>query len=202
MQKIKTLLDFVGRSCVSELTVSDADTTVVIRNPARQAAVSLEISAPVRAKPSAAEPARLNDQAQGQLVRASTAGIVHQSSGPGSTPIVTEGSQVEVGQALCIVEAMKVFTTISMRACPIRQRSASMTPAIFEYPPNVGKCCKHRFRHSYLLGLGPKNRMVALVYQGYRCLWLSNRSPQIKSFWHYFIMAICSACRTWPPDFR
>lgn len=113
LQKIKMLLDFVGRSCVSELTISDAETTVVIRNPARQAAVSLEISAPVRAEPSAAEPARLDDQAQGQLVRASSLGIVHQSSTPGSAPIVTEGNQVEVGQTLCIVEAMKVFTTIS-----------------------------------------------------------------------------------------
>lgn len=113
LQKIKTLLDFVGRSRVSELTVSDADTTVIIRNPVREAAANPERLTVAQATPSTAEPEKLDDQAQGQLVRASTAGIVHQSNSPGSAPMVAEGDQVEVGQALCIVEAMKVFTTIS-----------------------------------------------------------------------------------------
>ncbi|MBV7520520.1 acetyl-CoA carboxylase biotin carboxyl carrier protein subunit [Ensifer sp. ENS12] len=111
LQKIKTLLDFVGRSRVSELTVSDADTTVVIRNPARVA--NLEIPTTVQATPSTVESPRLDDQPQTQLVRASTSGIVHQSTSPGSAPMVAAGEPVEVGQALCIVEAMKVFTTIS-----------------------------------------------------------------------------------------
>jgi len=108
LQKIKTLLDFVGRSRVSELAVSDADTTVVIRKPVRDAAVNQEIPTAV-----AGEPARLDDRPQTQLVRASTSGIVHRSNSPGSAPIVAEGDAVDVGQALCIVEAMKVFTTIS-----------------------------------------------------------------------------------------
>ena len=112
LQKIKTLLDFVGRSRVSELTVSDADTTIVIRNPVRDAAANQEIATAAQAL-STDEPARLDDRPQTQLVRASTSGIVHRSNSPGSAPIVAEGDAVEVGQALCIVEAMKVFTTIS-----------------------------------------------------------------------------------------
>lgn len=113
LQKIKTLLDFVGRSRVSELTVSDADTTVVIRNPAREAAAKVDIPTPEGGELSTVKPASLDDQPPTQLVRASTSGIVHQSNSPGAAPIVVVGDQVEVGQALCIVEAMKVFTTVS-----------------------------------------------------------------------------------------
>jgi acetyl-CoA carboxylase biotin carboxyl carrier protein len=113
LHKIKTLLDFVGRSRVSELTVSDADTTVVIRNPVREVAANPERPTAAQSTPSTDDPVKLDEQVQAQLVRASTSGIVHQSNSPGSAPMVAEGDEVEVGQALCIVEAMKVFTTIS-----------------------------------------------------------------------------------------
>ncbi|WDZ79370.1 acetyl-CoA carboxylase biotin carboxyl carrier protein subunit (plasmid) [Ensifer adhaerens] len=113
LQKIKTLLDFVGRSRVSELTVSDAETTVVIRNPVRETGANQGTATAVQATPSTVDAARLDDHPQTQIVRASTSGIVHRSNSPGSAPLVAAGDPVEVGQALCIVEAMKVFTTIS-----------------------------------------------------------------------------------------
>jgi acetyl-CoA carboxylase biotin carboxyl carrier protein len=112
LHKIKTLLDFVGRSRVSELTVSEAGTTVVIRNPSRAAAGGQEAAALHSEEHSQNEPIVIEDQAQSQLVRTCLTGIVHQSHSPGTAPLVAVGDLVEVGQALCIVEAMKVFTTV------------------------------------------------------------------------------------------
>lgn len=111
LEKIKTLLDFVGRSRVSELTVSEAGTTVVIRNPSRMAAAGHE---PVAAEPfQAAAPAEAGGQNETGLVRSAMAGVLHQAASPGAAPLVAVGDAVEAGQALCIVEAMKVFTTVS-----------------------------------------------------------------------------------------
>jgi acetyl-CoA carboxylase biotin carboxyl carrier protein len=113
LQKIKTLLDFVGRSRVSELTVSEAGTTVIIRNSSREPAVEQEAPPQRREEPFLAEPAAVEDQAQSRLVHASLTGVVHQSHSPGAAPLVAVGDAVEAGQALCIVEAMKVFTTVA-----------------------------------------------------------------------------------------
>ncbi|UDF32303.1 UNVERIFIED_ORG: acetyl-CoA carboxylase biotin carboxyl carrier protein (plasmid) [Roseateles sp. XES5] len=116
LEKIKTLLDFVGRSHVSELTVSEAGTTIVIRNACRTASMdpttpTLELPASPASTP--IEPARHKDTADAQLVRSAIAGVLHQAASPGSAPLVAVGDLVEMGQALCIVEAMKVFTTVS-----------------------------------------------------------------------------------------
>lgn len=107
LEKIKTLLDFVGRSRVSELTVSEAGTTVVVRNSSRTAAAGHE---PVAAEPFHAEAGGQNETG---LVRSAMAGVLHQAASPGAAPLVAVGDAVEAGQALCIVEAMKVFTTVS-----------------------------------------------------------------------------------------
>ena len=107
LQKIKTLLDFVGRSGVSELTVSEAGTTIIVRNP------------PTSSQPTPAtqwESARIapapEEQSDRSYVHAPLSGVVHQSNSPGAAPLVAAGDAIEAGQALCIVEAMKVFTTV------------------------------------------------------------------------------------------
>ena len=103
LQKIKTLLDFVGRSRVSELTVSEAGTTIVIRNAAQEAVPA----GPAPAAAQAAEPA------DARLVRSAMSGVLHRAQSPGAAPLIAEGDVVEAGQPLCIIEAMKVFTTVS-----------------------------------------------------------------------------------------
>lgn len=107
LQKIKTLLDFVGRSGVSELTVSEAGTTIIVRNPPAS-------SQPTPATQWGAQiaPATPEEQPDRSYVHAPLSGVVHQSNSPGAAPLVAAGDAIEAGQALCIVEAMKVFTTV------------------------------------------------------------------------------------------
>ena len=115
LEKIKTLLDFVGRSRISELTVSEAGTTVVIRNSSPTAETGHAPAVPSPASPvsAPAEPAGRNHEADKRLVRSALAGVLHQAASPGAAPLIALGDRVEAGQALCIVEAMKVFTTVS-----------------------------------------------------------------------------------------
>lgn len=115
LEKIKTLLDFVGRSRVSELTVSLAGTTVIIRNAPHTAGIEHISSAPALPASSAStlvEVGQQNDEADAGLVRSAMAGVLHQATNPGSVPLIAVGDAVEAGQPLCIVEAMKVFTTV------------------------------------------------------------------------------------------
>ncbi|WP_411036871.1 acetyl-CoA carboxylase biotin carboxyl carrier protein [Shinella sp. BYT-45] len=113
LEKIKSLLDFVGRSRVSELTVSEAGTTVVIRNPLQPAASGDEPASGGPQASATVAPGEKNEQADDRLVRSAIAGVLHRSASPGAAPLIAVGDPVEIGQALCIVEAMKVFTTVS-----------------------------------------------------------------------------------------
>ncbi|KAA3507752.1 acetyl-CoA carboxylase biotin carboxyl carrier protein subunit [Agrobacterium vitis] len=108
LDKIKTLIDFVGQSRISELSVTENGTTVRISHyaQAQDAAVTGQ-------KDSVAE--QTNPSASGSANTVSTPvfGIFHRAPNPGATPFVSVGDQVEVGQSLFIIEAMKVFNTIA-----------------------------------------------------------------------------------------
>jgi acetyl-CoA carboxylase biotin carboxyl carrier protein len=73
--------------------------------PAAPAAVSGE-AAPA---PPAAEPGRGEDL---HLIKSPIVGTYYEGSNPGAEPFVKIGDMVEVGQVLCIIEAMKLMNEI------------------------------------------------------------------------------------------
>ncbi|MBB4480543.1 acetyl-CoA carboxylase biotin carboxyl carrier protein [Rhizobium etli] len=113
LSKIKTLIDFVGRSNITELTVTEKDVTVRIfrASPAEATAVqppqkpesTIDL---VSDAPSSAEKASY-------AVKAPVFGVLHRAPAPGEPPFVSIGDAVEEGQTLFIIEAMKVFNTIA-----------------------------------------------------------------------------------------
>lgn len=117
LQKIKTLIEFVGRSHISELVVSQDGTTVRISNGISRQATAAEDSAVVRQQP--ARSPVVKDAVAGEgdkgglMVVAPVFGLLHRSPSPGAPPFVKVGDVVEAGQSLCIIEAMKVFNTVS-----------------------------------------------------------------------------------------
>ena len=116
LETIRTLIEFVGRSRISELTVSEDGTTVRIFN-------ELSKSTPAdttqgRSRQAEATAADKSHEAKsqpsgGQTVKAPVFGVLHRSPNPGAPAFVEVGDVVEAGQSLCIVEAMKVFNTVS-----------------------------------------------------------------------------------------
>ncbi len=120
LRKLKTLIDLVSESNVSELEITEAEGKVRIVKGG-QAVVQQFVAAPMQAAPAAAaQPAAVAPVAElpapaepsGHVVKSPMVGTFYRSSSPGAKPFVELGSQVKEGDTLCIIEAMKILNEI------------------------------------------------------------------------------------------
>jgi acetyl-CoA carboxylase biotin carboxyl carrier protein len=119
LRKLKTLIDLVSESNVSELEITEAEGKVRIVKSAGVAMAAPMVAAPmVMAAPVAATaPAVAAAEAPaaapaGHAVKSPMVGTFYRSSSPGAAPFVQIGSVVKEGDTLCIVEAMKILNEI------------------------------------------------------------------------------------------
>ena len=128
LRKLKTLIDLVSDSNVSELEITEAEGTVRIVKAQPQPIVQyapMPAQAPMpptyyaqaQAAPAviptaepAAQPAPA--AAQGHVLKSPMVGTFYRSSSPGAAPFVDVGDAVKSGQTLCIIEAMKILNEI------------------------------------------------------------------------------------------
>ena len=115
LRKLKTLIDLVSDSNVSELEITEAEGKVRIVKSMGVAAPVMVQQAPLAAAPApvavAAAPAAEAPAAPaapaGHAVKSPMVGTFYRSSSPGAAPFVQIGSVVKEGDTLCIIEAMK-----------------------------------------------------------------------------------------------
>jgi acetyl-CoA carboxylase biotin carboxyl carrier protein len=119
LRKLKTLIDLVSDSNVSELEITEAEGKVrIVKSMGVAAPVVLQQAAPVLAAPLAvaAAPAPeapvVAEVAAGHAVKSPMVGTFYRSSSPGSAPFIQIGSVVKEGDTLCIIEAMKILNEI------------------------------------------------------------------------------------------
>ena len=118
LRKLKTLIDLVSDSNVSELEITEAEGKVrIVKSMGVAAPVVMQqapIAAPVAAAPAAAAPAVAEAPAApvGHAVKSPMVGTFYRSSSPGAAPFVQIGSVVKEGDTLCIIEAMKILNEI------------------------------------------------------------------------------------------
>ena len=122
LRKLKTLIDLVSESNVSELEITEAEGKVrivkgggaVVQQLVAAPVVAAQPAAPaVAAAPAAAETAAAAPAAaQGHTVKSPMVGTFYRSSAPGAKSFVEVGSQVKEGDTLCIIEAMKILNEI------------------------------------------------------------------------------------------
>ena len=124
LRKLKTLIDLVSESNVSELEITEAEGKVRIVKSAGVALVAPAVAAPaalapVMAAPAVAAPSVSPESAApaapvvaGHTVKSPMVGTFYRSSSPGAAPFVQIGSVVKEGDTLCIVEAMKILNEI------------------------------------------------------------------------------------------
>ena len=125
LRKLKTLIDLVSESNVSELEITEAEGKVRIVKSAGVAAVApMAMPAPVAAAPAVAAPVAAAAApapapaeaapaaAAGHAVKSPMVGTFYRSASPGAAPFVQIGSVVKEGETLCIVEAMKILNEI------------------------------------------------------------------------------------------
>ena len=125
LRKLKTLIDLVSESNISELEITEADgkvrivksdggvmqpmmmpaTTMAPPPPATAAAPALAAAAPAAAPAEPAAPA-------GHAVKSPMVGTFYRSSSPGAKAFVEVGSEIKEGEPICIIEAMKIMNEI------------------------------------------------------------------------------------------
>jgi acetyl-CoA carboxylase biotin carboxyl carrier protein len=120
LRKLKTLIDLVSESNISELEIAEADGKVrIVKTPSAQYAVaaspSLPAPAPVVLQAPVAE-AVGPEASSGNVVKSPMVGTFYRSANPGSDPFVEVGSVVKVGEPVCIIEAMKIMNEIETDA--------------------------------------------------------------------------------------
>ncbi|MFM5879042.1 acetyl-CoA carboxylase biotin carboxyl carrier protein [Aeromonas sanarellii] len=121
IRKIKKLIELVEESGIAELEISEGEESVRIsRNFSGQVSVAPQmimpqaaapVAAPVAAAAPAAAPAA-DAAPSGHLMRSPMVGSFYRSSSPEAKPFVEVGQHVNVGDTLCIVEAMKMMNQI------------------------------------------------------------------------------------------
>ena len=123
LRKLKTLIDLVAESGVSELEVTEGEDKVrIVKNPAPIAVPAQQIYAPApaaapaapapAAAPTAPAEAAAPAAPTGHAVKSPMVGTFYRSPTPGADAFVKIGDTVKEGQTLCIIEAMKLLNEI------------------------------------------------------------------------------------------
>ncbi len=111
--RVRDLIKFVEAADVDEVTVEDAGMRITIRKGGRSLADPAFVQpafAPAGQPDSAAAAPAIDDSLH--HVTAPMVGTFYASASPGSPPFVDVGMHVEVGDALCILEAMKLMNEV------------------------------------------------------------------------------------------
>ena len=118
LRKLKTLIDLVSESNISELEITEAEgkVRIVKADPNK---LTHTVYAPVAGVQSAAAPALAVAPIEpvvavetGHAVKSPMVGTFYRSANPGSKPFAEVGDVIKEGQPICIIEAMKIMNEI------------------------------------------------------------------------------------------
>src|SRR3954470_11273644 len=120
LRKLKTLIDLVSESNVSELEITEAEGKVrivkgggaVVQQYAQGPSQSMASQPLAAAAPISPAPAPVAAAPAGHTVKSPMVGTFYRSASPGAKPFVEIGSQVKEGETICIIEAMKILNEI------------------------------------------------------------------------------------------
>ena len=119
LRKLKTLIDLVQSSGISELEITEGEERIRIAKHLTAAPASAMVSMPtpvaahaaVAPAPTlAAEP--IPAPSEGHVMKAPMVGTFYRASSPDASPFVEVGQTVKAGDTLCVIEAMKLMNEI------------------------------------------------------------------------------------------
>jgi acetyl-CoA carboxylase biotin carboxyl carrier protein len=123
LRKLKTLIDLVSDSNITELEITEAEGKVRIVKGAPggaayapsaaavQAPTMTTLAAPPAPAAAAAAPAEVAALPD-KVIKSPMVGTFYRSASPGAKPFVELGDEVKAGQPVCIIEAMKIMNEI------------------------------------------------------------------------------------------
>lgn len=127
LRKLKTLIDLVQNSGISELEISEGEEKIRIAKHMTMAPTTTMVSMPMgqhgmmgtsatSVAPTAAAEAVVPVEPAGHQVKAPMVGTFYRSGSPGAPSFVEVGQTVKKGDTLCIIEAMKLMNEIESDA--------------------------------------------------------------------------------------
>jgi len=119
LRKLKTLIELVESSGIAELEISEGEERVRITRslppgtPAAAQGAQMTASPPALVSSQAiSAPVVAQAESEGHVVKSPMVGTFYRSASPGAKPFVEIGDEVQVGDPLCIIEAMKLMNEI------------------------------------------------------------------------------------------
>ena len=116
IRKVKKLIELLEESGIAEIEIKEGEESVRISRgsattmaPMVQQAVAAPLAAPAAPAPTSEE---TTPALSGHAVRSPMVGTFYRSPSPGAKSFVEEGDRVNVGDTLCIIEAMKMMNQI------------------------------------------------------------------------------------------
>jgi len=150
MQELRELVEFLKANEIAEFDMEQADLKVRIKFAGAPAASGIDLaqlsrlvaSAPAatqvaaQAAPLAAASPAAEAGEKLHEVKSPIVGTFYESPAPGASPFVQIGDQVEMGQVLCIVEAMKLMNEIESDVAGevVRRIASSGQPVEYGQP--------------------------------------------------------------------
>src|SRR5205823_3477859 len=137
LRKLKTLIELVESSGIAELEIEEGEERVRITRSVAASAGSTIVVAPTAMPGGATLPAALAPpptalvEAEGHQVKSPMVGTFYRAASPGAKPFIEVGDTVQVGDTLCIIEAMKLMNEIeSDKAGVVKQVLAENGQAV------------------------------------------------------------------------
>jgi len=143
--QIQDLIKFVAKSGVSEVEIEQKDFKITIKTPGKgkqefvqvAAAPMIAAPAPVAAPAAAPAPVAAAPVASNLIeIKSPMIGTFYRSSAPDKPAFVEVGSEIKVGDKVCIVEAMKLFNEIESEVSGriVKILVNDMSPIEFDQP--------------------------------------------------------------------
>ena len=119
LRKLKTLIELVESSGIGELEIQEGEERVRITRATPVPAQAVMVQGALAAAPAVApapanppEPPAAPAEPEGHMVKSPMVGTFYRAATPGAKPFVDVGDTVQVGDTLCIIEAMKLMNEI------------------------------------------------------------------------------------------
>jgi acetyl-CoA carboxylase biotin carboxyl carrier protein len=119
IRKVKKLIELLDESGIAEIEITEGEDSVRItrHSPHMPIVQAAPVAAPIAIAPAPVAPAApaapdAEPEEEGSAVTAPMVGTYYSAPSPGSPPFVQVGDQVNEGDALCIIEAMKMMNQI------------------------------------------------------------------------------------------
>jgi len=123
IRKLKKLIELLETSGIAEIEIKEGEDSVRISRQPAGGAPPIALAPPWGGAPAYGLPPAMPGPApaptapavealQGHVMRSPMVGTFYRSAAPGSKPLVEVGQRVNIGDPVCIIEAMKMFNQI------------------------------------------------------------------------------------------